>query len=40
MSVEVTITLLLLYPLAGSYKTILMPGITLIRSTVLSLWCC
>jgi hypothetical protein len=35
--IEITITLLLLYSLARSYKAILMPGISLIRSTLLSL---
>lgn len=34
-----TIALLLLNPFAWSYKTILMPGVTLVRSTWLSLAC-
>ncbi len=37
MPIEMTITLLLLYPLAWTYKAILVPGISLIRSTLLSL---
>lgn len=37
MAIQMTITLLLLYPLARTYKAILMPGITVVRSTLLSL---
>jgi hypothetical protein len=39
MAVEMTIALLLLHPLARPYKTILVPGIPLVRSTLLSLCC-
>lgn len=39
MAVEMTITLLLLDPLAWPYKAILMSGITMVRSTLLSLGC-
>lgn len=37
MPIEMTITLLLLYPFARSYKAIFMPSISMIRSTLLSL---
>jgi hypothetical protein len=37
MTVQMTITLLLLYPLARTYKAILMPRIAVVRSTLLSL---
>lgn len=37
MPVEMTITLLFLYPLARTYKAILMPGITVVRAALLSL---
>ena len=39
MPIEMTIALLPLHPLARSYKPILMPGIPLVRSTLLSLCC-
>ena len=39
MTVKMTITLLLLYPLARTYKAILMPCIAVVRSTLLSLGC-
>jgi hypothetical protein len=37
MAVEMTITLLLLDPLPRPYKTILVAGVSMIRSTLLSL---
>jgi hypothetical protein len=39
MAIEMPIALLLLHPLAGPYEAALMPGIALIRSTLLSLGC-
>ncbi len=37
MAVEMTVTLLLHYPLAGPYQTVLMPGIPVVGRTLLSL---
>lgn len=39
MAIEMPIALLLLHPLAGPYEAALMPGIPLVRSTLLSLGC-
>ena len=37
MTIKMTIALLLLHPLPRTYKAILMPGIAVVRSTLLSL---
>jgi hypothetical protein len=39
MTGEMTITLLLLNPFHWAYKTILMPSVAMVRSTLLSLGC-
>lgn len=39
VAIEMPIALLLLHPLAWAYETVLMPGIALICSTLLSLGC-
>lgn len=39
VAIEMAVALLLLHPLARTYETTLMPGIPLIRSTLLSLGC-